>query len=299
MPLGAIVPSAGAKPVSVQSAEVRLTSSEPPAGHFSAGKLVLDQTTLANVAADFKFAGGVLMLEPLRANAFGGEVAGQVSVDTRRAASKTAVHARLSGVDASQLLASATAVKTLSGKLAGDVDLDLAPQQDHNIARGLSGTVRLALTDGRTIRIDSGVAKTDDLQLAFDGGTLSAAGIANLADETLNLDVTALLTKEMSQSVGGSKVGGFMTTALATGKGELMIPCKVSGTFSTPRFLPDPARLAKMKLGSAGAAVSTVQGVLDQFGKSKSGEPGAERKETLGEKAKPFTDLLNSLGKKK
>lgn len=333
-PEASIVPSAGAKPVLVQSAELRLTSSEPPAGHFSAAKLVVAQTTLADVSSDLKFANGILLLEPLRARAFGGEVAGNVSVDTRGAASKTALHAKLSGVDASQLLASATAVKTLSGKVAGDVDLDLAPQPDANVARGLSGTVRLLLTDGRiagvrlleqlgqiarfagdaktgggdftsfsklagTIRIDSGVAKTDDLQLAFDGGTLNAAGVANLADETLNLDVTALLTKEMSQSVGGSKVGGYMTTAMATGKGELMIPCKVSGTFSNPRFVPDPARLAKMKLGSAGAAVSTVQSVLDQFGKSKSGEPGTERKETLGEKAKPFTDLLNSLGKKK
>ena len=54
----------------------------------------------------------------------------------------------------------------------------------------------------------------------------------NLADQSLNLHVTAVLNKALSQNVGGTKVGGFMNTALANNQGELVIPVIVTGTFS-------------------------------------------------------------------
>lgn len=318
-----IVPSAGSKPLQVQTANIRITSSEPIAGAITAAKLTYDQTALSDVSSDFKFANGVLRLDPIRARAFGGEVNGMASVDTRGSASKIAASAKLSGVEAKQLLAATTAVNDVSGTLSGDLDLQFDSPAGQNPARSLGGSVRLLLTNGRvpgihlldqlaqvgkfvgftktagtgytsipklagTVRIVSGVARTDDLQLEFDGGSLTATGAADLVAETLDLNVAALLNGNVSQQVGGSKVGGFMTTVAQNAKGELMIPAKVTGSFAKPRFQPDPSRLAKMRFGSVDKAASTAQGILDRVTK-----PDAAGK------AKPFTDLLKSFGKKK
>ena len=50
---------------------------------------------------------------------------------------------------------------------------------------------------------------------------IAAKGIANLATEALDMHVTAVLSKEYSQTVGGTGVGGYLSTALANAKGEL------------------------------------------------------------------------------
>ena len=61
-----------------------------------------------------------------------------------------------------------------------------------------------------------------------------AQGAANLADQTLNMHVMAVLSKEFSQRVGGTNVGGYLQTALANKNGELVIPVIVTGL---PQFL--------------------------------------------------------------
>jgi hypothetical protein len=82
----------------------------------------------------------------------------------------------------------------------------------------------------------------------IDGGTLAAAGLVNLADQSLNMHVTAVLNKALSQQVGGTQIGGFMNTALANNQGELVIPVIVTGTFQHPAVAPDVQQLAQMKL---------------------------------------------------
>ncbi len=287
-------------------------------GHLSGRSLVLDQVTLDDVESNFKFAGRTLHLDDIHAHAYGGGVAGTAIVETGGPGLRISAAPKLSDVDAKRLLAATTAVKVLSGKLSGVADVQFAPVPGRNAATGLSGTVAVLITGGeisgvrilddlsllgrflspaRTnatsgtafsklagkLRIQSGVARTDDLHMDFDGGALSATGTANLADETLDLAVSALLSKDVSQAVGGTRVGGFMTTVMASPRGELMIPAKVTGTFSKPRFQPDPARLLKMHFGSVDSAAATAEGLLDQFTKSK------------GDKANPFSELLNSL----
>jgi hypothetical protein len=70
----------------------------------------------------------------------------------------------------------------------------------------------------------------------------------NLADQSLNLHVTAVLNKAISQQVGGTQVGGFMNTALANNQGELVLPVIVTGTFQHPQVAPDVQQIAQMKL---------------------------------------------------
>ena len=70
--------------------------------------------------------------------------------------------------------------------------------------------------------VTNGLARTENLTASIEGGTLGATGTINLVDQTLNLRLTTVLSSEYSQRVGRSRVGGFMTTALANQQGELV-----------------------------------------------------------------------------
>jgi len=98
------------------------------------------------------------------------------------------------------------------------------------------------------ILVKNGIATTSNLQAALDIGNVGGVGTANLASQTLNMQVNAVLSKAFSQQIGGGGVGGFMNTALANGQGELVIPATVTGTFQNPKFAPDVQKMAQMKL---------------------------------------------------
>jgi len=119
------------------------------------------------------------------------------------------------------------------------------------------------------ILVTNGVAHTNNLQALLDVGNVSATGTANLVTEALNLSVSAVLSKAMSQQVGGTSIGGYMNTALANNQGEIVIPMLVTGTFKNPRFAPDLQKLAQMKLKglvpnfeNPGGAASGILGTL-------------------------------------
>jgi hypothetical protein len=96
--------------------------------------------------------------------------------------------------------------------------------------------------------IVNGVASTRNLELQMEGGSLAANGSMNLADQTLNLKTTAVIDSATSQKAGGNRIGGFMQTALANNKGELVIPAIVTGSFAHPHFAPDVEQMAQMRL---------------------------------------------------
>src|SRR6185369_1180410 len=120
--------------------------------------------------------------------------------------------------------------------------------------------------------ISNGVARTNNLKAVIDAGTLAASGIVDLAQQKLNLHLTAVLSQEYSQSVGGTGIGGFLNTALANNKGELVIPVLVTGTFQEPVFAPDLEQVARMKLENLVPDISNpagfTNGILGQILKS-------------------------------
>lgn len=307
-------------------------------GTLGVKTLSYGQLTLTDVKAKCAFDNGVLRLDPVSANAFGGATEGAITVDTRPDAGAYAVQVALKSVDANKLLSATTSVKqTLFGALSGNADVRLRPKPGQDFARGLNGVVKVQLTNGRlagiqllneaaslaravgytkrnesftnivklagTMRIQDGVANTDDMQLAFDGGSMSATGTAGLADQTLNLRVTTVLPKAVSDQIGGSKAAGWMSTVLANSKGELIIPAIVTGTFSQPRFAPDAERIAKLKLASFLPSHDNPQGIatgvksiVDAF-KKKPGAAGADGQKQ-GNQAEPLLNLLDGLRKK-
>jgi uncharacterized protein involved in outer membrane biogenesis len=156
------------------------------------------------------------------------------------------------------------------------------------------------------IAIKNGTARTNDLQALLDIGNLGIAGTADLVSQALNLRVTAVLSKEFSQKVGGTSIGGYTRTALANKQGELVIPADVKGTFQHPQFAPDLQQVAQMKLkglvpdfNNPSAAVSELVGDLlgRQGGTQAQPQQGTPPKNAPSQN--PLQQLQDIFGRKK
>jgi uncharacterized protein involved in outer membrane biogenesis len=210
--------------------------------------------------------------------------------------------------------------QTLHGLLAGNANASFRAASSADMARTLNGTIALDLTKGKLAHIDllnelanvgkfvgnglqspsssagqpftdivqltgnfnvvNGLAQTNNLKALIPGGSIGGEGTMNLATEELNMHITAVLDKVLSQKAGGTQVGGFMQTALANQQGELVIPILLTGTFSKPRVAPDLQKIAQMKLqnllptaGNPGALTSAILGAIGGKGAQQQ-QPG-------------------------
>jgi AsmA protein len=149
------------------------------------------------------------------------------------------------------------------------------------------------------ILVKNGIAQTNNLQAALDIGNVGATGTADLASQSLNMQVNAVLTKAFSQQVGSSGMGSIMNAALSNNQGELVIPAIVTGTFQNPRFMPDVQKMAQMRLkgliptgdNPLGGASSLLGGILGNKGQAA----GAGQQPP----ANPVNQIINLFGKKK
>ena len=254
-------------------------------GTLMVGTILYDQLVLNNVRSNVNLNRGLITLSPLTAQLCGGQENGAIVLDARQTPMAVKVQSKLANVDANKLVSSVTSVKqTLYGLLAANTNMGFAAASSSDMARTLNGTFNLDLTKGRIVGIDllhelgnvgkflsgapaagsqpvtnllkltgtfdvrNGLAQTNNLQAQIEGGSLGATGAVNLVNNALNLHLTAVLSKWFSNKVGGTSVGGFMNTALANGKGELVIPVLITGTFQHPIVAPDVQKVAQMKL---------------------------------------------------
>ncbi len=319
-------------------------------GTLTSPTLQAQEFVLSNVHANCKMVNGVVDLAPVTATAYGGSVNGVVTVDTKPAHPQCSVKAKLAGVDANGLLSAATSVKnTLYGSLAADANLGFTIDSSSNLARTLNGTLSFDVTNGQlkninmlnelsrigkfvgrtsaqsgsgtalkkfsgTFNITNGIANTNNLVGTLDEGSLAANGSLNLVNQGIDMHVTAVLASGVSQTVGGSGVGGFLNTALANKNGELVLPVLVTGTTEKPIVSPDVQALAKMKLnnllptsgdpsklttGLIGSVVGKkgAGGVLNGILGGTAGQQNQQQKNQ--QQQNPINSILNQFGKKK
>ncbi|PYS56177.1 MAG: hypothetical protein DMG13_00745 [Acidobacteria bacterium] len=97
------------------------------------------------------------------------------------------------------------------------------------------------------ITVKDGIAQTNNLEAQLLIGKLAAKGTADVATEVLNLKLSVVLSKAFSDKVGGTRVGGYMNTALSNSAGELVIPAMMTGSFKQPKFAPDVQAFVEMQ----------------------------------------------------
>ncbi len=319
-------------------------------GTLAAGTVKAQDIVLNNLHATAKLDHGLITLSPLSTDIFGGKENGTIALDMRPATPQCAVNAKFAGVDTNALLSAISSAKnTLYGSLAATTNLRFALASSTELPKTLNGTVVFDVTNGQlknvnilnelskvgkflgsapaqagsgtalktfagTLNIVNGVASTNNLVAALATGSLSASGNMNLVNQGLDMHMTAALASGASQAVGGTKVGGYLNTALSNSKGELVIPVLVTGTMNHPVFAPDAQAMAKMKLKNLMPSVSDpgkltkaltggggtsgiVNGLLG--GKAPAPQPGAQQNQQQPNAQDAVKGLLNSFGKKK
>lgn len=306
-------------------------------GTVQIGTIKYNNLVLTNAKASCTLDHGLIKLSPISAQSSGGHITGDIQYDGRREPATIAVNTKLDRLDANQLLSSTTSLKdTIAGLLSGDTQAQFTSRPGEEITRTLNGTVKFQLTDGKLQRMNvlnemasigkflgatkqsqpftnivklagsmvfrDGVGTTDDLKLDLDGGSVAAAGTVNLVDQTLNMRLTTVLSKEFSQRAGGNQIGGLMSTVLANPQGEMVIPATVTGTMSQPRFAPDAERFAQMKLkgllpsaSNPAGAVQSVKGLVDAF---RGRKPTADQPGGAAQEKRPVDSILDLFKKK-
>jgi AsmA protein len=292
-------------------------------GRLHVGSILYDKVILDDVDAAVTLDRGMVRLNPLTAGLFGGRHVGSIEVDARRAPPTFSIASTLDKVDANRLTSAVTSLKDiLYGSLGSTLRMRLSGDDAASMARSMNGTMSLALTDGRvanlnlkqeianiarfitgsppserTTRVASltggfvikdGLARTDDLTASIDIGKLGASGTIDLADQRVDLRLVAVMSKEASDKAGGSRIGGFMTTALANQQGELVIPLLVSGTMSSPRVTPDVQRFAEMRLKSLAPSLrdprTLTSGILGAISGAQKSDPAAQKSDPAAQK---------------
>lgn len=275
-----LVPEANAQTKTEPSMLTKMTGD----GTVTIGVIQYDDLLLNNTHANVTLNHGLINMNPVTADIYNGKENGSITIDMRPVQPVYNVNLKTDKVDANKLISSVSDVKqTIYGMLASNVNASFSSSSSSNIARSLNGNMAIDLTNGKLMNLDllhelasvgkflgngfgpsknftdlvqltgnfdvkNGLAQTNNLKAVIDGGTLAAAGLVNLADQSLNLHVTAVLNKAVSQQVGGTQVGGFMNTALSNNQGELVLPVIVTGNFQHPQVAPDVQQIAKMKL---------------------------------------------------
>ena len=277
-----LVPTAEAAPAPKPSLLDEATGS----GTISIGTLTYDRTVMSTVKSGVNLNHGVIQLNPLTGQVFGGQINGSITADLRHEPSSFAVNAKLNGADANQLLTAVGNMKdTLYGTLNANINQTFSTPASGDVTQTLNGPFAFTLSNGKLTKLDlvselgkiakftgggagaskgytsissmsgtfdvrSGVANTNDLKATLDVGSMAAAGTINLVNEAVAMHLTAVLSKGYSQSVGGTGVGGYLNTALGNKNGELVLPVIITGTMSHPTVAPDVQKLAEMKLNN-------------------------------------------------
>ncbi len=258
---------------------LRLTTGS---GRLRFGSITNDGLVLEDVQATATLDRGVMRLDPLTASVYGGQHRGAIVVDASRTPATFSMTSSLDQVDANKLTSATTSLRdVLYGALASSLQVSASTNGVDSIAKSLNGTLSLNLPNGRLAKMDllqeaasigrfvtgrpradkstpvaaltgtftvtNGVARTDDLSATLDGGMLGATGTINLVDDSVNMRLALVLSREASQQAGGSRIGGLMTTALSNDRGEIVVPMMLTGTMSQPRFAPDAQRFAEMR----------------------------------------------------
>jgi len=316
-----------------ESLLARMTGS----GTLRAETILYDQLVITNARSQVALDHGHIRLAPITGDLYGGQHTGSIEIDARVTPVLYTVSSKLDRVDANKLLSSVSSVKeTLYGLLLANADTRFTASSatsSSEIARSLNGKLKLNLRDGKLTKMDllyqlasigkflssgqkmrsytnviamtgdfdvnNGVARTDNLKATLDVGTMAATGSVNLVDETLNLRMTAVLNKAFSDEVGGTGVGGYLSTALANSKGELVVPIIVSGTFSKPRFAPDLGKIAQMKLRNLAPTLANPGQLSSILGSILGGRKKTEEGTQPAEKQPGMADILGTLGGKK
>lgn len=178
------------------------------------GELILTEgARLTSVSAQGRLDRGLLVLDPMTAELFGGRFDGRASVDFNQRPPEVTLSPRLSGIMVEQLAALLTSTSPIAGR--GEVALDLGFRglTADTILNSLDGSGSFTLADGalqgvdlhRLIEEELTVANLGDISRAFGGETpfRNLTGTMRAEDGVIHLPELALSADEFGLDGSG------------------------------------------------------------------------------------------------
>lgn len=280
---------------------------------LSAAEFDYNSAHIAPASLDAKLANGTLTGQLSQLGIYGGEAAGQFTVDASQRVPSFALRTDFSNVRARPLLAAFTDFDRIDGKLQAQLALRASGDSVRGVMSTIGGTAAVKVRDGEirglnvpqmirnlttttlsgwqdnggeatdltelsaSFRIDQGKADTADLALAGPLVRMTGAGTVDLGAKMLALKVEpklVLTTQGQSVQEPNSRVQNAPATAEPVGFG---VPVTIDGPWASPRIYPDMAGM----LDNPDAAYARLREMgKGLFGTGKAGSKGAE--DTLG-----------------
>jgi AsmA protein len=233
-------------------------------GTLSVGSVHMAPLDLTSVKVTVATNDKVMHIFPLKAQIYGGQYSGDVTMDNRTAMPALILDEHLSGVDVGKLMASGSKYMHVSGK--GNVNLKATARGAgaDAILKTLNGKFDMNVADGAVEGIDLGyaLAQADALigkhQLSnapntkrtkFDALKMSAdiaAGIATTHDIAISSQVLKITGQGNANLPAKTLDLALVADTLKTaGTTAIKIPVKVTGSMTDPTVRPDVEALAK------------------------------------------------------
>jgi len=243
-------------------------------GTFTISSLKVSGITLTSVKLGLLAKGGVMHLAPISAKLYGGDVAGELTLDSREPVPALKIDETLTSVDLAPLLKDFANSDRLSGH--GNVTVNIAARGSDGdaITRSMSGRVAANVTNGAVQGLDlwfeinrataliqkqdlpagksrgrtefetfkasadlaNGVATTKDLAIASQNLQVAGKGTSNLVSKAIDYQVQATILK--SAPTGKGAPAGSLA----------QIPLSITGTMNSPSIRPDLEGMAKARV---------------------------------------------------
>lgn len=270
------------------------------AGTFVAGKVKVAKLNLANVKATLQAKNGLIRLNPISADLYQGQYAGDITLDAREKVPAIALNERLSGVQAGPLLMDLQGKEPLTGTANVQAKLNARGSTPEAIKKTLNGDLAFEFLNGAlkgvnigkmirdaksrlsggsssgeepaqtdfakitgTAKVTNGVVSNQDLSAQSPLLRIAGKGTASLPSETIDYKVTATVVAS-SKGQGGKGLDDLA---------GVPIPVHVTGTFAEPKYGLDMAGLGEA------LAKSKVKDLVD----AQKDEVVEKAKEKLGD----------------
>lgn len=252
----------------------------------------------------YRLADNVLTVEDLRGNVAGGSFAGNARVDLNKQGFAYSSQVKVQGVQADPVVSAFApkAAGTVFGTLSLNAGVNGAGTKPATMNKNLSGKGDFTITDGKltgaglmeglsnfinleqlrvlqfsrfagNYRIENGKAIIDTAVSGKDA-QLTPSGTVGL-DKSLDLSLTTRLSPALTAKIPGGDVRRFVTDDQGWG----VLPLKVTGTFSSPKFRMDSAAVGRQLKSKAREKLQ--QTIDEKLFKQKEGEQPRPEQELL------------------
>jgi uncharacterized protein involved in outer membrane biogenesis len=239
-------------------------------GALNIGALTISGLKMSDIVVELNAANGNVVLNPIRANLYEGNFAGDIRLDVTGAEPVATVNTQLNTIALGPLLLDFMDSSYLTG--TGTIKLALTGQglDSTTIKQNLSGSGGLGVTDGvltgvdvdavlrtleamirsrsmqtlpqggttpfeqfaATLQVNNGVVSSNDLSIKSKGWNITGTGtLANLTTDTIDFDLVTTVDETAATDGQPYDLGGYS------------LPIACTGALTGPRCLPDAQQI--------------------------------------------------------